>query len=116
MLGQGSYGTVYKADHNGTACAAKQVDPKSLRIIAERMEQHFLLECLQHSKLHHPNIVKMLGAYYPKKRAILPFLVMELMECNLTQLLENHQNISMYVKLSILQDVSRAIYMLKILL
>ena len=31
------------------------------------------------------------------------------MECNLTQLLENYQNIPMYVKLSILQDVSRAI-------
>ena len=112
VLGQGSYGTVYKADHNGTACAAKQVDPKpARRSIAERMEQHFLLECLQHSKLHHPNIVKMLGVFisHPKKRAILPFLVMELMECNLTQLLDKHQNISMYVKLSILQDVSRGL-------
>ena len=111
VLGQGSYGTVYKVDHNRTACAAKQVDPNSLRIIAERMEQHFLLECLQHSKLHHPNIVKMLGVFYPKE-AVLPFLVMELMECNLTQLLENHQNISMYVKLSILQDISRGLYYL----
>ena len=109
VLGQGSYGIVYKADHNGIACAAKQVDPKPRRNIAERMEQHFILECLQHSKLHHPNIVKMLGVFYPKKRDVLPFLVMELMECNLTQLLENHQNISMYVKLSILQDVSRGL-------
>ena len=111
VLGQGSYGIVYKADHNGTACAAKQVDPKPRRSIAKRMEQHFLLECLQHSKLHHPNIVKMLGVCYPKKRAaaVLPFLVMELMEYNLTQLLDKHQNISMYVKLSILQDVSRGL-------
>ena len=69
VLGQGSYGTVYKADHNGTACGAKQVDPKSCRRIpsniAERMKQNFLLECLQHSKLHHPNIVMMLGVFYP---------------------------------------------------
>ena len=112
VLGQGSYGTVYKADHNGTACAVKQVDPtKSRRGVAERMKQHFLLECLQHSKLYHPNIVKMLGVFYPKE-AVLPVLVMELMECNLTQLLENHQNISMYVKLSILQDVNRGLYYL----
>ena len=113
VLGQGSYGTVYKADYNGTACAAKQVDLKSVKsrrdIRTERMKQHFLLECLQHSKLHHPNIVKMSGIFYPKIRAILPFLVMELMEYNLTQLLEDHQNISMYVKLSILQDVSRGL-------
>ena len=34
---------------------------------------------------------------------------MELMEYNLTQLLDKHQNISMYVKLSILQDVSRGL-------
>ena len=51
----------------------------------------------------------MLGVYYPNDQAVLPVLVMELMECNLTQLLENYQNIPMYVKLSILQDVSRAI-------
>ena len=37
---------------------------------------------------------------------------MELMHCDLTQLLKNHQNILMYVKLSMLQDVSRAIFYL----
>ena len=115
VLGQGSYGTVYKAEanNNGTVCAAKLVDPKSCRYIpgniAERMKHNFLLECLQHSKLQHPNIVKMLGVFYPKRRAVLPFLVMELMEYNLTQLLDKHQNIPMYVKLSILRDVSRGL-------
>ena len=102
-LGQGSYGTVYKAEYNGTTCAAKQADSEP-----KRVEQTFLLECLQHSRLNHPNIVKMLGVFYTKT-AVLPFMVMELMECNLTQLLEKHQNISMYVKLSILQDVSRGL-------
>ena len=51
----------------------------------------------------------MLGVYYPNDQAVLPVLVMELMKCDLTQLLENYHNIPMYVKLSILQDVSRAI-------
>ena len=111
VLGQGSFGTVYKAEHNGTACAAKQIDlnVKTHRSFVEKMKQNFLLECLRHSELRHPNIVKMLGVFYPKKRAILPYLVMELMEYNLTQLLNNHQNIVMYVKLSILQDVSRGL-------
>ena len=92
------------------AGAAKQVDlsDKTHHGVVERVVQNFLLECLQHSKLRHPNIVKMLGVFYPIKQMI-PVLVMELMDCNLTQLLEKHQNISMYIKLSILQDVSRGL-------
>ena len=61
-----------------------------------------------HSKLHHPNIVEMFGVYYPND-AVVPVLVMELMDRNLKQLLESNHSISMNVKLSILQDVSRAI-------
>ena len=71
-----------------------------------------MLECLQHCKLHHPNIVKALGVFYSTRQAILPVLVMELMECNLTKLLEKAHNILMYIKLSILQDVSRGLYYL----
>ena len=126
LLGQGSYGTVYKSEHNGIPCAAKKLDLDDLGLddaksevksqdqvglctIAEELKQNFLLECFQHSKLRHPNIVTaMLGIFYPKEQTI-PVLVMELMECNLTQLLEDHQNICMYVKLSILQDVSRGL-------
>ena len=111
VLGRGSFGTVYKAEYNRTACAAKQVDHyiESRCSIPDRMKQNFLLECLQHSQLNHPNIVKMLGVFYRNDQAILPFLVMELMDYNLTQLLESSHNIIMYVKLSILQDVSRGL-------
>ena len=88
VLGQGSYGTVYKAEHNGTACAAKRVDlyrdlvnSRHTDRLSERMAQNFLLECLQHSKLCHPNIVKMLGVFYDNDQTqILPVLVMELMQ------------------------------------
>ena len=72
-------------------------------------------ECILCSKLHHLNIVKMLGVYYPNNpsnnQPILPVMVMELMERILTKL-EKCQNISMYIKISILQDVSRAIFYL----
>ena len=98
-------------DYNGVTCAAKEIHAILNISVVEcyKIKQDFLQECLLHSKLHHPNIVKILGVYYPNDQAVLPVLVMELMECNLTQLLENYQNIPMYVKLSILQDVSRAI-------
>ena len=115
VLGQGSFGTVYKARHHGTSCAIKELDliPRPHwqvnPTLVERLKQNFLLECLQHSKLSHPNIVKMLGVFYPNNRTILPVLVMELMEYNLTQLLERSRIIPMYVKLSILQDVSRGL-------
>ena len=112
-LGRGSYGRVFVVDYNGVTCAAKQIHSILIEGVSPRqhsqIKQDFMQECLLHSKLHHPNIVKMLGVYYPNNQAVLPVLVMELMECNLTQLLENYQNIPMYVKLSILQDVSRAI-------
>ena len=108
VLGQGSYGTVYKAEYNGTACAVKQVDLGEVKSnLVKRVEQNFLLECLQHSKLSHSNIVKMLGVCCLTEKE--PVLVMELMEYNLTQLLKRSNNIPMYVKLSILQDVSRGL-------
>ena len=110
VLGQGSYGTVYKAEYHGTVCAVKKVDLSKVKsALVQRVKENFLLECLQHSKLSHPNIVKMLGVFYPRKETILPVLVMELMEYNLTQLLKRSHNIPMYVKLSILQDVSRGL-------
>ena len=113
-LGRGAYGRVFAVDYNGVMRAAKEI---RLRLLGDDVaavdrswrKRMYLQEFLLHSKLHHPNIVKMLGVYYPNDQAVLPVLVMELMERNLTQLLENYQNIPMYVKLSILQDVSRAI-------
>ena len=109
VLGRGSYATVYKAEYNKTLCAVKQVNISIKKShFSKRAQQNFLLECLQHSQLSHPNVVKMLGVFYHKKET-LPVLVMEMMEYNLTQLLKRSNNIFMYVKLSILQDVSRGL-------
>ena len=110
-LGRGAYGRVFAVDYNGVTCAAKEIHSVLLEDGAKafRIKREFLRECVQLSKLHHSNIVKMLGVYYPSDQAVLPVLVMELMECSLKRMLDRHQNIPMYVKLSILQDVSRAI-------
>ena len=108
MLGRGSFATVYESEYSGSICAVKQVDPRISKYLAEETQVRFLMECVQHSMFDHPNIVKMLGVFYPEEET-LPVLVMELMEYNLTQLLKRSHNISMYVKLSILQDVSRGL-------
>ena len=113
-LSYGASARVFAVEYNGITCAAKGIHSFILEGMSpdqiSRMKQKFLQECLQHSRLHHPNIVKMLGVYYPNDQAVLPALVMErLIECNLRQLLEIYHNVPMYVKLSILQDVSRAI-------
>ena len=112
-LGHGWYARVFAVVYNGVTYAAKETTPFLIqyRTAEERtkLKQYFLQECLLHSKLHHPNIMKIIGVYYSNDQAVLPVLVMEPVESNLTQLLNIYQNIPMYVKLSILQDVSRAI-------
>ena len=111
-LGSGAYGKVFAVEYNGDTCAAKEIHSILLEKTSQDeqrlVKQRFLKECLLHSKLHHPNIVKMLGVYYRNDQAVLPILVMELVKYKLTQLLDYH-NIPMYVKLSIIQDVSKAI-------
>ena len=104
-------GGVFYVDYNGEACPAKQNDYIPL---CSGAKEKCLRECLLHSKLHHSNIVKMLGVYYSNARdqAVLPVIVMEPMKCSLTRLLRIYGNIPMYVKLSILQDVSRGIHYL----
>ena len=106
-LGQGGTGSVYEADYNGILCAAKRVKPIQLRYRHTEGNRYFLQECLLHSKLNHENIVKMLGVSYDAsdQSSLNPFLIMELMKYTLDQLI-NELFIPMYVKLSILQDVS----------
>ena len=110
-LGQGGFGTqykaVYKADYDGIPCAAKRVEPTGLIYLCTEGNRYFLQECLLHSKLKHENIVKMLGVSYDAtdQSSLNPFLIMELMKYTLDQLI-NEMFIPMYVKLSILQDVS----------
>ena len=111
MLLDLNFGRVFAVDYNGITCAAKNnyfqlcyISPAK----AAEFKRLYLKECLQYSILHHPNIVKLLGLYYPPNDQIGYLLVMKLIHCNLTELLLNYQDIPMYVKLVILQDVAKA--------
>ena len=115
VIGRGSYGKVIKVYVHGTLCAAKeihsilveQVTPRELEVT----KQMFLSECVKASRILHPNVVQMLGVYYPSSQAKLPWLVMELMETSLRCFLEKYsaEKVPLHVKLSILVDTSKGL-------
>ena len=92
-------------------CAKKYILYRTITVqgsqvkLNESSENSYRSQCVQHGKLHHPIIVKMLGVCYLSEQAVLPVLVMELMNGNLKTMLDRCQNIPIYSKLSILKDV-----------
>ena len=115
VLGVGNFGIVFKADYNGIPCAAKQIYSSFLRYWHNEENTYWFRECFYHSKLQHDNVVKMLGVYHNEHSFLdLPVLVMERMEYTLRQLTMNDEElfIPMYVKLSLLQDISRGLHYL----
>jgi len=102
VIGRGSYGRVYEVMYRGTVCAAKEIHQL---IKADRTIELFRNECLHASKVRHPNIVQFLGLYSPPK-CDLPVMVMERMQCNLTSLIEEYPDIPLYIKMSILHDIT----------
>jgi len=106
-IGKGAYGRVFEVEYNATTFAAKKLQSSLLESPDdfEYYNKFFISEVLLHSKLDHPNIVKMFGVYFPSE-SVLPVLVMELMECTVDSLLSKFND---FPKLSILQDVSRGV-------
>ena len=115
-IGMGAYGGVFEVEYCGTIFAAKEVYPILIqgvsRVEFESIKKVFLTECIQSGALGHPNVVQVLGVYNPGGQSLLPLLVMERMQESLMSLVENYPNIPMYVKLSILLDVSRELWYL----
>ena len=115
-IGVGAYGRVFEVEFCGTVCAAKEIH--SILVQGVRREEFeatkkaFLTECLQSSVLGHANVVQILGVYNPGGQSLLPVLVMERMQESLTSVVEEYPNIPMYVKLSMLLDVSRGLWYL----
>ena len=115
-IGIGAYGRVFEVDYCGTIFAAKEIH--SILVQGVRREEFeatkkaFLTECVQSASLSHPNVVLFLGVYNPGGHSLLPVLVMERMQESLTSVVEKYPNIPMYVKLSMLLDVSRGLWYL----
>ena len=107
-IGHGAYGRVLEVT---SSCAAKELHKNLIDFASpaelEALKQKFLQECIQCSKLFHPNIVQFLGVYYPSEDAVLPWLVMEKMDTSLSKYLENTKvdEVPFAKKISILHDV-----------
>ena len=116
-IGVGAYGKVYEVECFGTIYAAKEIHSILVQGVRpeefEATKKAFLTECIRSSSLAHPNIVLFLGVYTdPGGQSLLPVLVMERMRESLTSVVEKYPNIPMYVKLSVLLDVSRGLWYL----
>ena len=113
-LGRGSYGSVFKVVLHGTLFAAKEVHEI---IGSAKIKEYFLDECVHTSKLRHPNIMQLVGIYYPSPTDELPWLVMELMpKGSLNSLIEScrkeKKDIPWHYKLSILMNICRGLQFL----
>ena len=91
VIGVGSYGRVVEVRVHGTLCAAKEIHPILIENVTlkdlEFRKRSFLEECEYASRMRHPNLVQVLGIYYPTPQDKLPWLVMELMDTSLSSFL-----------------------------
>uniref|UniRef100_A0A1X7TCN4 Tyrosine-protein kinase n=1 Tax=Amphimedon queenslandica TaxID=400682 RepID=A0A1X7TCN4_AMPQE len=104
-LGRGAYGVVTEVIVSGTICAAKKLHPA---IVQGHTLRRFGDEVLLHSQQRHPNIVQLIGVYYPS-HSQLPMLVMEYLPLSLTQCLERAEELPLQMKYSILLDVAKGL-------
>ena len=114
-IGRGAYGRVFEVQVCGTSCAAKEVHSNLIDNVGvrdfEAVKQTFLTECINSSRIHHPNVVQVLGVYYATRHAKLPWLVMELMDTSLKNFLEKYvrDKVPHHFKLSILVDIAQGL-------
>ena len=102
FVSEGFFGAVNRVPYDGVMCAVKYRSSNDNRYKTEQFQQ----ECLLHSKLRHPNIVRMLGVCYDKLNQ--PYKVMELLELNLRSAVYKFK-VPTYAILTIIQDISRGL-------
>ena len=118
-IGVGAYGKVFEVECFGTICAAKQIHPILVNGVSpeefKTVKRRFCEECIRSVLLSHKNIVQFLGVCNLPScggQSPLPILVMERMQGSLTSVVKTYPNIPMYVKLSMLLDVSQGLWYL----
>ena len=112
QIGRGANGRILEAKWEGIVVAVKEIHAIFINEASEEEFQvftrSFLRECEQSSQLRHPNIVRFLGIYHPPGIRV-PSLVMELLHCSLTSLLEQNAAIATTIKTMIVNDVALGI-------
>ena len=117
ILGSGSYGEVIEVEWCSIICAAKRMHDIFLRTLSpvelDKMVKDFEKECQIWTSLRHPNIVQLLGIYYPPNSRV-PMIVLEKMDTSLRHYLEGHsrENFLLPDKVSILRQVAQGLYYL----
>ena len=108
-LGNGAYGTVYRAKCDQLPCAAKLIHPVLVNPWERRNLQRFEQECQFLSAIRHPHIVQYLGTCRdPESNR--PVLVMELMDDSLTHFLEESpERLPYHLEVNLCQDVALAL-------
>ena len=115
MLGQGSYGAVYKAKCDDLMCAAKLLHPTLFHRDSSQKEhrlpmKRFEKECEFMSTIRHPNVVQYLGTSEDTETH-LPLLLMELMDGSLTDFIKSNSPVSIpyHIQANICHDVALAL-------
>ena len=111
QIGRGANGKILEAKWEGIVVAVKEIHSIFMNEVSDlefqALKRSFLRECEQSSRLRHPNIVRFFGIYH-SPGARLPSLVMERLNCSLTNFLEETPpGISgTDTKISIIKDVA----------
>ena len=104
----GAFGKVIKLDWNGTICAGKILHTTNYEEDKQYVEA-FHKEISLWKDMTHPHIVQLHGIWIDPK-VDLPYMVMELLKCSLSEYLKlNQGNILFTTKLGILCDVAKGL-------
>ena len=110
-IGSGAYGIVLEVEADGVIYAGKRIHDSladSYNIGAHNIVQRYVEECHLLSSLRHPNIVQFMGVCLFSEESP-PVLVMEYLPSDLHRTLAKYSDIPLFVKRSILHDVTRGL-------